>query len=309
MDFSNSAMQISLIGCGRWGRNILRDLRALGAEVPVADPDPDARAQALVRGAKAVFSDLEELPESDGSVIATPTSTHAAVIRRTLARRAPIFVEKPMTNDVHDARQLCELVPDRLFVMDKWRYHPGVEELRRIRESGELGRPLGLHLRHEGWGLPHRDVDVSWILLPHCLGIFLEVFGCLPPAKDGFAEQLAGATVGLKGFLGAEPWAAIEVSSRCPRKRREFRLHCEDGVAWLDDGWSDHICIARGRSGAGGDAPEIEKRTVSSDLPLLRELAAFLEHLRGGPAPRSSAREGALIVERVHQLRALAGLP
>jgi hypothetical protein len=43
-------------------------------------------------------------------------------------------------------------------------------------------------------------------------------------------------------------------------------------------------------------------------MPLLRELRAFLEHLDGGPPPRSSAAEGTRIVEVVEGLRALAGI-
>jgi predicted dehydrogenase len=301
-------MRIALVGCGRWGRNILRDLLALGLEVSVADPDPEARCYAARAGASHLAGDLDELPESGGIVIATPTATHAAVVGRALEGHAPIFVEKPMTNDADDARMLAERSGGRLFVMDKWRYHPGIGELRRLRETRELGQPLGMHLRHVGWGTPQRDVDVSWILLPHCLSIFLEVFGRLPQAKHAFAENLATGTVALNGALGGEPWATIEVSVRSPEKRREFRLHCEGGVAWLDDGWSDHIKIARGADGMGADAPEIERRSVSTELPLMRELRVFVEHLRGGPPPRSSAEEGALIVERIHQLRSLAGV-
>jgi hypothetical protein len=44
-------------------------------------------------------------------------------------------------------------------------------------------------------------------------------------------------------------------------------------------------------------------------MPLLAELEAFVAHLEGGPAPKSSAAEGALIVRRIAELRALAGLP
>jgi hypothetical protein len=43
-------------------------------------------------------------------------------------------------------------------------------------------------------------------------------------------------------------------------------------------------------------------------MPLLRELRCFLEHLRGGPPPRSSAANGLLVVERIAALRRLAGL-
>jgi predicted dehydrogenase len=300
-------VHISLIGCGRWGRHILRDLVALGCDVAVADTAGEARRIAVETGAREVVSDLADLSESEGIVIATPTATHASILERALARDVPMFVEKPMTSSFHTARMLAERAQGRLFVMDKWRYHPGIEELRRIRQSCELGRPLGMQLIHAGWGLPHRDVDVVWILLPHCLSILLEVFGALPGAKQAFAEQLNGEVVTLSGVLGTDPWARFEVSCRSPVKRREFRLHCENGVGWVDDGWTDHIKLARGKDGIGGNAENVERRCVSTELPLLRELRAFIEHLRGGPPPRSGASDGALIVERIVELRELAG--
>ena len=41
------------------------------------------------------------------------------------------------------------------------------------------------------------------------------------------------------------------------------------------------------------------------ELPLLAELRAFVEHLGGGPPPKSSAREGAEIVAVIERLRRL----
>jgi predicted dehydrogenase len=165
-----------------------------------------------------------------------------------------------------------------------------------------------MHLRHAGWGQPHRDVDVVWILAPHCLTIALEVMGDIPEVTQAFAERLRGEAVTLTATLGGQPWATLEVSSRTPVKRREFRLHCDHGVAWLDEGWSDHINIARRAGASGGDAGDIEIRRVSTELPLLRELRAFVEHIQGGPPPRSSAHEGALVVERISEMRRMAGL-
>ena len=301
--------RISLVGCGRWGRNILRDLLSLGCDVAVADPDSGARQQALSAGARAVVADSSELPPADGMVIATPSSTHFAAIDRALPHGVPIFVEKPMVCSVTEARELAARARHRLFVMDKWRYHPGIQELRRIHESGELGQPLGMHLRQVGWGSPHADIDITWILLPHCLGILREVLGCMPPVATSFAERLDGRAVSLRGVLGGEPWATVEVSARNPEKQREFRLHCRHGVAWLDGRWHDQIRIARGAPGMNADAPGVEIRQVAAELPLLRELRVFVEHLHGGPPPLSNAEEGALAVERIQQLRALAGLP
>jgi hypothetical protein len=80
------------------------------------------------------------------------------------------------------------------------------------------------------------------------------------------------------------------------------RLICEEGVAWLADGYADSIGVAR----SGEIGGEYEQRGISSELPLLGELRTFVEHLEGGPPPRSSAAEGALIVERIERVRTLA---
>jgi predicted dehydrogenase len=278
-------------------------------EVSVADPDAAARLYAMAAGAGAVAADLRELGPCDGIVVATPASTHTAVIGHALAGTAPIFVEKPITCDARAARLLAERGSGRLFVMDKWRYHPGIEELRRIRESGELGRPLGMHVLQADWGSPQRDVDVAWTLLPHSLSIVLEVLGAVPVVRQAFAECLMGAVVGINAVLGGDPWVVLEISGRAPTKRREFRLHCEKGVAWLDDARSRHVQLARGGAWTGADAGDVERRPIPAGLPLLAELRTFVAHLRGGPAPRSSAAEGALVVERIEELRALGVAP
>jgi predicted dehydrogenase len=277
-------MKVGLVGCGKWGKHILRDLTHLGCEVPVVT-------------SSGRVSDLEGV---DGIVVATPTTTHAEITGQALGHGVPVFVEKPLTDDPEDAERIAEAAPDRVFVMDKWRYHPGVERLAEIARSGELGPVVGLRTTRIGWGNPH-DVDAVWILAPHDLSIALEIFGSVPSPRSAVALSLDGETEGLVGLLGDSPWHALEVSARSVDRRREVALLCERGVAVLPDGYSDHVLVAT--------TEEPEKRPISTEFPLLRELRAFVEHLDGGPPPRSSAREGAEIVRTISELRKLAGLP
>ena len=64
---------IGLIGCGAWGKNILRDLIALSCRVHVAAKSEGSRKTALELGAEKVFSNADELPECDGYVVAVLT--------------------------------------------------------------------------------------------------------------------------------------------------------------------------------------------------------------------------------------------
>lgn len=294
---------VGLVGCGRWGRHILRDLRALGCEVKVV-----ARSEASVRrardgGATAIVSRVDQLAGADGIVVATPTSTHAEIVERALALDVPVFCEKPLCLEPDAAHRLAELAPSRLFVMDKWRYHTGVLALGEIVRSGLLGAVRGLRTTRTGWGFDHDDVDAVWVLAPHDLAIALEILGRLLPPTASLGQRGGGRLVGLTGLMSdGALWHVLEVSARSPERVRRVELHCEDGVAVLAGGWDQHISVVRDTGGEPGE----ERIETPGELPLLAELRAFVAHLRGGPPPRSSAHEGALVVDRIARLRALA---
>jgi predicted dehydrogenase len=297
--------RIGLIGCGAWGRHILRDLTVLGCDVTVVARSPASVERARAGGAAEIVGAVSALGELDGAVVATPTVTHTEVVGSLLDREIPIFCEKPLCADAQDARDLASAASGRLFVMDKWRYHHGIEALAAIARSGELGAVHGIVSVREQWGNPHRDVDSVWIHLPHDLAIGLEILGHLPPPRSAVAELVDGDAIGLHGLLGAAPWLLVSHSAAAPATRRLVRLVCEHGTATLGDGYDEALAISRGAPERGR---EPERRPIDPEWPLLRELRAFVEHVRGGPPPRSGAAEHVEIVERLAALRVLAGL-
>jgi predicted dehydrogenase len=296
-------MVVGLVGCGNWGRHILRDLISLGCEVPVVARSEESKARAREGGAAAIVGEIASLPRLDGVVVATSTTSHAAVIDELLPLGVPVFCEKPLSNDPAATRRLAELAPTSLFVMDKWRYHPGVHELAAIARDRRLGEVAGLSTRRVDWGNIHDDVDAVWVLAPHDLGVALEIFGAVGRPEEAVAHWLGPKAEHLTALLRGDGWwHTLEVSGRSPERTRAITLHCAEGVAVLTDGWKDYVTVYTD----GPDGLEETRIPTPGELPLLAELRAFVEHIRGGPPPRSSAAEGAEIVSVIAELRHLA---
>ena len=303
-------LNVALVGSGRWGRHILRDLKGLGVRVVVVARDPASIARANDGGADAIVHAIEDLPAVHAAVVATPTTVHADSVARLAPRGIPVFCEKPLTDDVRDAERIVELCGERVFVMDKWRYHPGILALAEIARSGELGDVQGLVTHRLGWGHPHHDADAAWILLPHELSIGLEILGDIGQPAAAVAELDDNGLVAIAGVLRGARWHRFDVGVRSMQRRRSVELRCRNGIAALGDAYDDAVRIERTEAAlTGGSAPEPERRAIAATMPLEAELAAFVAYVAGsGPPPKSSAADGLRIVRAVTEIRTLAGL-
>ena len=296
------AMRVGLVGCGNWGRHILRDLKSLGVSVSVVATSPESVERARSGGAVAIAAGIANLPiDLDGYVVASPTSLHMHHLEALLGRGRPIFVEKPLSNDVARVHALPDSARDLAFTMQKWRYHPGIAEMARMARSGEFGTLKGIRTKRLDWGTSHHDVDPVWTLLPHDLAITLHIAGRLPPVASARPDPLGPRGCGVIASLADETLSvAIEVSAAHPRKQRSIIAAFERATVELADGWDSALHIRTGN--------DLLTRDVGNELPLLAELSAFIEHLRGGPPPLTALDEELHILDRIAEIRALAGL-
>ncbi len=296
---------IGLIGCGRWGKNILRDLCQLNTKVAVIDPSISAQTEAINIGAYSIHNDImKEMNQLDGFIISSPTITHAEIIKKLVHFNKPIFVEKPLTCNINTARDLENICKDNIFVMDKWRYHPGIQELSCIINSGELGNIQAIQTYRLGWGCFHDDVDSLWILLPHDLSIALHLLGNLFPVKSLSTliedEPSQGISITLQGEN--TPKIIIEMSILHPITKRSVVVIGDQGSAQLGNA-DDNFVILCKKDVSGQPSKVIKKIETSSIKPLFLELQTFLQYLQGGPSPKSSLKEGILIVEKISEIR------
>ena len=268
----------------------------------------ESRSRAEHHGADTIVGDVGGLPAVAAFYIASTIASHASVIESVIDRGVPVFCEKPLTGDAASARSLAQRAGGRLFVLDKWRYHPGIVEIARIARSGELGPIVGLSTRRLGWGNAHPDATATWVLGPHDLSIGLEVLGRVLPLRSAVADSLDGRLSGWLAHLAdASAWQAIEISERSTDRKRSVRVLCRDGGLDLADTFADHVAVWRLPVGVTSGPLDVERRPISTEWPLRLMLADTLRFLDGGPAPKTPARDAVAVVERLAEIEAACG--
>ncbi|WP_020597004.1 Gfo/Idh/MocA family protein [Spirosoma panaciterrae] len=299
-------MYIGLIGCGIWGRQILTTLLKLSVRVLVYDIHPQHCDQALQIGATDATSQLDLLKQATGLIVATPASTHRAVLEQIRFFGKPIFVEKPLTTSYADALAIGNLALPPTFLMHIWRYHPGIRLLGAIHQSGRLGRLLMLRTSRTNWTSPRLDTDSLRTLAPHDLTIIQQILGYIPAPKAAVAERHGGHIRSLTAILGTDPGCIIDVSTRYADKRREVRLQGTEGVAVLANEQTNAIDIWYGNDHTSVAERQYEQLFFDPTPPLELELASFIAYLRGGPPPLSSLAEGIDLMRLIDEIEQLA---
>src|SRR3954469_8898055 len=227
-------VRIALIGFGYWGPNYARVLNDLpGATLAVVCDRSPERLMLVGDRYRAVqtSSNVEEVlarDDIDAAVIATPASTHAALVRMALERGKHVLVEKPMSLEVASCRSLCDLAASAgrlLMVGYTFLYNAGVRKMKEYMGPELFGQPYYLHATRTNLGPIRQDVNAVWDLAPHDVAIFNYLPGEEPKWASAVGtrvlkndrDDIAFATLGYDNNVVGN----IHVSWADPNKVRE----------------------------------------------------------------------------------------
>lgn len=293
--------RLGVVGAGRWGQNIARALRRLGALHMVCDTAPDRGAAAHPTAFTTELSDLIDACEA--VVVATPAETHYEVARRCLEAGRDVLVEKPLCLTSADGEALVKLAADRqrvLMVGHVLHYHPAIVQLKELVRSGSLGRLRYAYASRLNLGRFRRSEDVLWSFAPHDVSLVLslaeeqpnrvEATGCdyVRPGVHDVTMMHLGFPSGLRAHLF--------VSWIHPFKEQKLFVLGERGMA-VFDGIADTLTLYRGLVDWTGSAPEpgnVQGEQVDYERGecLLEECRHFLGCVRTHGAPRTPGEEG-----------------
>ena len=185
-------IKIAVIGVGRWGVHLLRNFLAHPQVSVVAVVDPHPERLAAVKQQfnldenillTTQWQDLQQVPGLTAVAIATPASTHYALIKDALKQGYHVLAEKPLTLDPVECRELCQLAEQQhliLMVDHTYLFHPAVEQGQAVVQAGKLGDLRYGYATRTHLGPVRQDVDALWDLAIHDIAIFNNWLGQVP---------------------------------------------------------------------------------------------------------------------------------
>jgi predicted dehydrogenase len=163
-------LKAAVLGAGFVGRVHLEGIRRLGnVEVYALGESRKEKASRLgeelhVGKTAGDYHEILDDPEVDVVHVCTPNALHFQMVTDALQAGKHVICEKPLSTSVENARKLAALAQEknlRNCTFHNLRFYPMVQQMRRMREAGELGEILVLQGTYsQDWLL--YDTDYNW---------------------------------------------------------------------------------------------------------------------------------------------------
>lgn len=308
-------MKVALIGAGNWGTHLARNLNELGALAAVAEVSAELRQLLAAQYPDlALYPDYGPVLESNvpAVAIATPVRSHFQIAWEALEAGKDLFVEKPLTLSVAEAKSLVNLARERgriLMVGHLLLYQPAVQWIKAFLDSGALGRVHSLHQERLNLGKARSVENALWSLGVHDVAVLLHLTGEVPDTVGITGQQVLQAAVEDDiylhlGFAGGSQ-AHLHASWLWPEKRRRLVVIGDGGMLVYNE-VEQTVTLHRKR--IGSDLVNVDQGSEvvyrGSDDPLRLELQHFLQALETRQTPLSdgaSAIEVIRVLERATQ--------
>ena len=307
--------RLAIIGCGYWGKNLVRNVHELGALTRVCDLTETGRAKA-----KEIAPDVEVVDtinaaltdDIDGILIATPAETHYEIAKQALNKGKDVFVEKPMALKIAHAKELVELAKENeriLMVGHVLEYHPAILQLKEMIEDGVLGKIQYLYSNRLNLGKVRREENILWSFAPHDIAVILRMMDSKPfqvICTGGAYIQPNIADITITNILFDNGVRAhIHVSWLHPFKEQRLVVVGDKKMVSFDD-VNKKLVLYNQRVEMRENLPVPVRDDVGEEIPfdaaepLKQECRAFIESIQTRTPPLTDGQSGLDVLRVLH---------
>ena len=172
-------MNISVIGFGCWGPNLVRNFKNIKncnvTHIAESQKERHDRIHELYPDITiSTFNQIITNSNIDAVVIATSISSHYELAKAALENDKHVLIEKPMADSEKNALELIRLSKQQkkiLMVDHTYLYTGAVQEIKKLADDDLLGEILYIDSIRANLGKFQSDFNVLWDLAPHDISI------------------------------------------------------------------------------------------------------------------------------------------
>ena len=304
---------IAVVGCGYWGKNLVRNFSELGALYSVSDTNIET-AKNYANQYKVKYLTFDETINDaniNGVILTVPAKHHASMAIEAMNKGKHVFVEKPLALNEMDAKLMIENAKDnnvKLMVGHLLHYHPIFKEIKKLIKKGQIGKLEYIQSSRLSFGRYRSEEDVIWSFAPHDISMILSLSNEKPKTvkfnsksiiKDNhpdIANIYMEFTSGLK--------SNISVSWINPNKEVKLFITGSSAMLIFDDTkpWDEKLSLYSYDINETENLTYINKSSlkfieVTEEEPLKNECKHFLDVVNQNTKPLTDGLEGLNVVE------------
>ena len=266
--------------------------------VRLASKNPNAKN--LVNSSCLITKDWRDVAKSDdldGVIIATPPSLHAKMMRVALANSNPVLVEKPLTVNVLEAREILNFATKMKSIVHVDHTHLYHAAYRSLKLRGlNLGQVKKIDSCAGDWGPFRCDTNVLWDRGSHEVAMCLDLLSEYPESisaktnEKKYTDDGAGEDISIHLIFSSGVKADLEISNLLIDKKRNFYVHYEKETLFYN-GIAEPALSRTLKTG------QIELMKAADILPLDQVLIDFAEAIVRGKSDLDGLRLGVSVVK------------
>jgi len=304
---------IAVVGCGHWGKNLVRNFYELGSLFSICDPSTEIvdkyANQYTVK--KCSFAEIINDSNIRGVVLAVPAHLHASMAIEAMSKGKHVFVEKPLAMNEVEAELMISTAKKnkvQLIVGHLLQYHPIFKTIKEYVGEGKIGEINYIYSNRLSFGKVRTNEDVIWSFAPHDISMILSLAGQEPEyvstnATSILQKKIADtATIHLQFKSGLQ--SHISVSWLHPYKEQKLVVVGKFAMLVFDDTkpWNEKLALCSYEVVSSQNLINLKKSDlkyleVPEEEPLKNECQHFIDVVEKDIKPVTDGAEGLRVLK------------
>ena len=304
---------IAVVGCGYWGKNLVRNFSELEVLSSICDPDTEiANKYASQYNVKnSSFIEIINDVNIKGVVLAVPAPLHASMAIEAMNKGKHVFVEKPIAMNETEAELMITTAKKnsvKLMVGHLLQYHPIFKTIRKIVNADEIGKLNYIYSNRLSFGKIRTKEDIIWSFAPHDISMILSLAGQDPEfiitkSTSIIQKNIADtATIHMEFKSGLK--SHISVSWLHPYKEHKLVVSGKSAMLVFDDTkpWNEKLAlypyeVVSSKGIINLKKSDVKYLEVPEEEPLKNECQDFIDGVEKNIKPMTDGAEGLRVIK------------